>query len=234
MSIKNITYIDLIEACEKPGCLACTLTDDMVERYIRMLFHEHINDPPSREKLRLSHGLCRTHSWTAINHQLGNALGFAIISHDVLGKLLQDLEGLQVDQDGLGAFRKLLMAGRGEGPRASWFREERICPVCQHQVLVEERVLKTLVGSVQKEALVEAIRKSDGLCLPHLQASLVLKVPAESTRILLDLAQEQWEGVRFDLSEFIRKNDYRFSKEGFGEEKDSWLRASALLKGNRP
>ena len=91
MSIKNITYLDLIEACQKPGCLVCTLTQEMVESYIRMLFHEHINDPPSRDKLRYSYGLCTQHSWLAIDGQLGNALGFAILSHDVIGKLLKDL-----------------------------------------------------------------------------------------------------------------------------------------------
>ena len=58
MSIKNITYLDLIEACQDPGCLICTLTQEMVAGYTRMLFHEHINDPPSRDKLRNSYGLC--------------------------------------------------------------------------------------------------------------------------------------------------------------------------------
>ena len=102
MSIKNITYLDLIEACEKPGCLVCTLTQEMVEGYIRMLFHEHINDPPSRDKLRYSYGLCYRHSWLAIDGQLGNALGVAIISHDVIGKLLQDLSDLKVEEDRFG------------------------------------------------------------------------------------------------------------------------------------
>ena len=234
MSIKNITYIDLIEACQEPGCLACNLIQEMVESYIRMLFHEHINDPPSRDKLRYSYGLCAAHSWSAIERQLGNALGVAIISHDVIGKLLEDLSGLNAKQDRGGKLRNLIQARGGGGHRESWLRPEKDCPVCLHQGLVEGRILKTLAGSIQKKELTDAIRGSDGLCYPHLRRSLVMDMQPDSVQILLDLARDRWESLREELSEFIRKNDYRFSKEGFGAERDSWLRATAVLKGNRP
>ncbi|MFC1996074.1 DUF6062 family protein [Chloroflexota bacterium] len=234
MSIKNITYLDLIEACQKPGCLVCTLRSELVESYIRMLFHEHINDPPSRDKLRYSYGLCYQHSWLAINGQLGNALGVAIISHDVIRKLLQDLSELPVDKDRFAGFKKLIPTGGGKDQRESWLTPEKDCPVCLHQTLVEERVLKTLVESIQKVELSDAIRGSDGLCLPHLRQGLTMGVSTESTQELLILSRECWEKLEGELAEFIRKNDYRFSKEGFGTERDSWLRATAVLKGNRP
>ena len=234
MAIKNITYLDLIEACGKPGCLVCTLTQEMVESYIRMLFHEHINDPPSRDKLRYSYGLCYQHSWLAIDGQLGNALGVAIISHDVIGKLLQDLSELDVDQGRFAKLKKLVQNGAGKDQRQSWLIPEKECPVCLHQELVEERVLKTLVGSIQKKELSKAIQESDGLCLPHLRQSLVRSASTESLQRLLSLARERWSKLQDELSEFIRKNDYRFSKEGFGVERNSWLRATEALKGNRP
>ena len=233
MSIRNITYIDLIEACQKPGCLACNLIQEMVENYIRMLFHEHINDPPSRDKLRNSYGLCAAHSWAAIERQLGNALGVAIISHDVIGKLIEDLSEIDIKEDRFTKFKQLIQIGRGGDQRESWLTSEKACPVCLHQRLVEERVLKTLTSSIQKKELSDAIQGSDGLCLPHLRRSLVMDMPPDSMRILLGLAKDRWESLQDELSEFIRKNDYRFSKEGFGAEKDSWLRATAVLKGNR-
>ena len=173
MSIKNITYLDLIEACQKPGCLVCSLRDEMVESYIRMLFHEHINDPPSRDKLRDSYGLCYDHSWLAIDGQLGNALGVAILSHDVIRKLLQDLSKLNVDAERFAAIKKLIPSGGGGDSRHSWLTPEKECPVCMHQELVEERILKTFVESIPKKELADAIRGSDGLCLPHLRGSLV-------------------------------------------------------------
>ena len=230
MSIKNITYLDLIEACQKPGCLACTLTQEMVESYIRMLFHEHINDLPSRDKLRHSQGLCYSHIWLAIDGQLGNALGVAIISNDVVGKLLQDLNEIKFENNRLAKIRKFVNPGNNP----SLLTPEKDCPVCLHQKMVKERVLKTLVANVQKQELSNAIRDSDGICLPHLRQSLGMNASAPSHQLLLDLARDRWEKLSKELSEFIRKNDYRFSKEGFGSERDSWLRATEVLKGNRP
>ena len=234
MSLKNITYMDLIEACQKPGCLVCTLRDEMVESYIRMLFHERINDPPSRDKLRYSYGLCYHHSWLALDAQLGNALGAAIISHDVIGKLLKDLSELSVEKDRLASIKRLVQPGGGQDQRDSWFKPEKECPVCLHQEYVEDWIEKTLVESIQKEDLTTAIQGSDGICLPHLRRSLMRNISPESVQAFLKIARERWEKLDFELSEFIRKNDYRFSKEGFGDEKDSWLRATLVLKGNRP
>lgn len=232
MATKNITYLDLIETCQKPGCLVCTLRDEMVESYIRMLYHEHINDPPSRDKLRYSYGLCYQHNWLAIDGQLGNALGNAIISHDVIGKLLKDLSEISVGKDRFSPLKKWVPGGGNH--KDSWFKPKKDCPVCLHQDYVEEWVVKTLVESIQKEELSSAIQKSDGLCLPHLRQSVSMDTSPESIHILLEIAQDRWEKLQFELSEFIRKNDYRFSKEGFGDERDSWLRATAVLKGNRP
>jgi hypothetical protein len=36
------------------------------------------------------------------------------------------------------------------------------------------------------------------------------------------------------LDEFIRKSDYRFRDEAWGEERDAWLRAIAALVGTQP
>jgi hypothetical protein len=61
-----------------------------------------------------------------------------------------------------------------------------------------------------------------------------MNASVQSHQLLLDLARDHWENLADELSEFIRKNDYRFSKEGFGTERDSWLRATGVLTGNRP
>ena len=230
MSLKNITLLDLIETCDEPGCLVCTLRKKVVAGYIRMLFHEHVNDPPSRDKLRYSYGLCYEHIWLAIDVNLGNALGVAIISNDVMGKLLEDLGNVSAKTRRFTAVKKFVGASQGE---AILFPEKR-CPVCVHEEEMLKRILKTLVQSIQKTELSDAIRRSDGMCLPHLRQSVAVSPSSEASQILLELAREHWEQLRSELAEFIRKNDYRFSKEGFGEERDSWLRATTTLTGNRP
>jgi hypothetical protein len=43
-----------------------------------------------------------------------------------------------------------------------------------------------------------------------------------------------WERLVGQLSESIRKSDYRFQGEAWGEESGAWLRAIAALVGARP
>jgi len=230
MSLKNITSLDLIEACQEPGCPVCNLQQKIVTGYLRMLFHEHLNDPPSREKLRLSQGLCHTHLWLAIDSQLSNALAVAILSHDVLGKLLQDLDALNPGSKPPGRIKNLRKSDHSKTGLAP----EKPCPACQHQAMVEEWICKVLIESIHMEELSAAIRQSEGVCLPHLRSTLAIKASAESQQILITLTRERWNALQAELAEFIRKNDYRYSQEGFGEERDAWLRASTSIASNRP
>ena len=43
-----------------------------------------------------------------------------------------------------------------------------------------------------------------------------------------------WERLNGELEEFLRKSDYRFQKEPFGAEKDSWQRAISAISGQYP
>jgi len=49
---------------------------------------------------------------------------------------------------------------------------------------------------------------------------------------LIAIHREKLEALHTELAELIRKNDYRFMKEGFGKEGDSWLRAVAMMVGS--
>jgi hypothetical protein len=56
---------------------------------------------------------------------------------------------------------------------------------------------------------------------------------ASACERLLSIQQARLETLESELSEFIRKNDYRFKTEGFGKEGDAWLRAVGLIAGSR-
>ena len=81
--------------------------------------------------------------------------------------------------------------------------------------------------------MVNALQASDGLCLPHLRLALeqVREVPLLET--LLRIQREKLGGLRAELDEFIRKNDYQYAGEGFGKAGDAWLRAIGMLVGRR-
>lgn len=75
-------------------------------------------------------------------------------------------------------------------------------------------------------------KKSNGLCLFHLKAIFEKLSDAASREVLLSLQKERWQSLQLELEEFIRKNDYRFQKEGFGDERDLWRRAVWSIAGN--
>ena len=53
----------------------------------------------------------------------------------------------------------------------------------------------------------------------------------EVVELLLTLAREKLAAIQVELSEFIRKHDYRFQHEPIGDEKHSWQRAINLVVG---
>lgn len=69
-----------------------------------------------------------------------------------------------------------------------------------------------------------------GFCLPHLR-QVTARLRGEALERLLQYQQERWEELRAELAEIVRKNDYRFQGEGFGAERDAWLRAVRAVVG---
>ena len=80
--------------------------------------------------------------------------------------------------------------------------------------------------------MVEALRASEGLCLPHLRSALEQVREIGACEQLLSIHRARLETLESELAEFIRKNDYRFKAEGFGKEGDAWLRAVGLIAGS--
>ncbi len=50
---------------------------------------------------------------------------------------------------------------------------------------------------------------------------------------LIKIETTKIENLIKELNEFQRKFDYRFVKEGFGQEKDSWIKAIVKMNGQR-
>jgi hypothetical protein len=49
---------------------------------------------------------------------------------------------------------------------------------------------------------------------------------------LIDAQQSMWQELVEQLSEAIRKNDWRFRDEPQGDEMSAWLKAIAVLAGS--
>ena len=81
-------------------------------------------------------------------------------------------------------------------------------------------IVSSLVDNLEDQELVDALQASDGLCLPHLRLALQSVRNAAACEKLIAVHREKLEALHSDLAELIRKNDYRFMKEGLGKEGD--------------
>lgn len=206
----SATYISFVEACNQSGCPLCRIEHDGVLKYIGGLFYEQVNDYNLRDRLRDSLGFCREHAYFAVDELPGNALGIAIVYQDLLKFALHHLN------DPKGA----------TGPK-------RRCPACEQRDLYMMRTLSELAKYIDDEAMTSALKKSDGLCLFHMRHALKhVRVP-QKRALLLSIEEDILGKLRLDLAEYIRKNDYRFAKETFGSERDSWRRAVSVVAGAR-
>lgn len=69
------------------------------------------------------------------------------------------------------------------------------------------------------------------MCLPHLLTLLKLCKDTKISAKILKIEAAKVKSIIEELKEFERKHDYRFSKEKFGKEGDSWIRAIEKLIG---
>ena len=231
------TFHDLIEACGQPGCPVCRLEARALERYIRTVFYESVNDIKTREYLRGHLGLCREHTYLTVDKDLGNALAFAIIYQDVITNILRGFErgGSLHKVRGLSALLKQLPEQLGAAIQRVVYTltPRKHCIVCYQQDEAIKVLISELTKSLKEPELTKALQASDGLCIPHLKKAFEAVRDQTTFDLLLSINREKLQGLLDELAEYIRKNDYRFQHEGFGIEGDSWLRAVYKLTGDR-
>jgi hypothetical protein len=212
----NTTY-ELRMAFHQPGCPFCTLVLKNGSRYIETVFSESMLDPGVRQKLVDSLGFCHEHTWRSIDLKLSDALGNAILFHDLVKETLKMVEENE----------KL------PGNQLSKVLEQQVmCPACRIEELTLERIIGSMKKGLCNQDFIAEFKKSSGLCIPHLKRFLP-GLDKDQQEIVLNQQLTCMEILQRELSEFIRKSDYRFRDEIIGKEGDSYKRAADLLKGKR-
>lgn len=219
---KDRLYSDLLEACDKPGCPLCRVSLAFVRSYLESTMYERVNDGGVRAALRDARGYCNTHAWM-LTEGHGVVLGSAIIQRDVLNAVLEATDAPSLGRGARQYAQEILRRLR---PTAE-------CPACAHRRMMEDIAIQTLLKYLDDPQLAAALDGTDGLCLAHFSRALELVENSDQLQRLLRFQRRALEGLRDELSELIRKHDYRFADEGFGEEGDSWLRATGIVSAER-
>jgi hypothetical protein len=231
---KHTLYYNLRDAFTEQGCPICHLSSRAMDRYLDHLLYESVNDPRVRRNIRRSQGFCREHAWEL--QRKGDALGIAILHHDVITNIVRALNGERGYGPRVSLTRWLRRVLPGVASEAAHRLAKRLastgeCTACRQRGSIERAYLETLLQHCADPELLALWRASDGLCWPHFQRAVRLVRDEVPLRVLTDMESIHLGHLRDELGEFIRRHDYRLADKGFGSESDSWIRAVAKVSG---
>lgn len=208
-SVESAYFLSKVEETfDGIGCPICRLMGTAMESYMDNLLYERINDPLERKKFTEGHGYCRKHFRKmedyVKNHPELGILGLSIQYHSL--KFL--FEEVREEFDDLGI-------GKG-------------CFMCEMESDNEKRYLATFEEYVKKaERLVKYETSPSMVCLKH--TKMLLK-RNEISSGFAGIQREKLKRVFGNMEEFIRKSDYRYSKEEVTQEEgQAWKNLSRFL-----
>ncbi len=229
----HLGQASLVEACAQSGCPICGIGKKSVNAYLQMVMAAYVDAPDLRQQLCDSWGYCHNHAWMLSTVERGNLLTISIMYNDILEREAQKALARGSVKKKSGGLMQGLFKGKKLSQALQHLPLQRICPACELIVDIEANALKIMLKAlVQKDnQMRDALRNSDGICFPHLNLAIELAQDQAVSEILLTLSKEKLAKIREELSEFIRKHDYRFQHEPIGEEKQGWKRALNLIVG---
>lgn len=238
---RAFSYYDILDACQEPGCPICRLGQRAAKRHLDGVIFDSVNDVQLRETLRQSLGYCHAHAWQLPDAGESAPLGIAIIHRDILNSVRQRLADADFapDRSARARLRSLVEAinldalPTGTAPDR-YLRPTAVCPACERRAEVERLAFVALAEALEEpdEAMLDALRRSDGLCVPHLRRALSTLRTEAAFRSLVDLTRAQLSALIDSLDEYIRKRDHRFREEAISAaEGDSWRRALGRAAG---
>ena len=209
---------------EGESCAVCRVTGRMVALYLDRLSDEAVNDVDLRARLRAAGGFCAPHGqqWLGLNDVLGTAL----IYNDVLSTALEVIQsggaGGPADEGGmLGKLRGMLGSGAANGPGsvlADALEPTAPCPVCAYTLEAEAQAVGSFARAADHHAEFRTAFAAHpvGLCMPHFRS--VLRQATKHAAQLAEAHAHRLARGTADLTEVIRKADYRYRDEPRGEE----------------
>ncbi|NLE45562.1 MAG: hypothetical protein GX620_12650 [Chloroflexi bacterium] len=215
-------FADITGHCATPGCPMCHLMHDVMHSYMDSVMNEYILDIPARAEMREARGYCKRHAWY-LPEGRGRVLGIAIIHDDILKNVLR-----AIDEP-----REPRRVRRRAQALLKRLRPSRECPACIYERKMDEVTTRALLKYLHDPEFARVLSASSGLCLRHFFNALEFVRDDATYDQLLAVQERTLSTLQMELAEFIRKSDYRFQHEGFGKEGDSWLRAIAVVSGEK-
>src|SRR5262249_2798415 len=163
-----------------------------------------------------------------------HVLGVALVYEGVLGRMRPEVENARPNaRRGPLSGLAVRLGRRRPGSPCTQLQPEGRCPLCRERDESELLLIHTLAEGLAETAddFRAAVRRSDGLSLPHLRLALCTIPDAATAGILRAATLAHQERLRPHLREIVRKHDYRFHDEPSGDERGAAGRAVAHVTG---
>lgn len=150
---------ELKRALAAAGCPLCRAGEDGVERYLRFILHEFVNDPATRSRLAEAWGFCRRHAWHFLRLEwatMRDGLSTAVISEALVKSAEEVLDGYLRDAAPAARGKRRMRARLEKLLRA--LTPTGVCPACDLQARHEAYTLRLRELLTDLE---EYIRKHD-------------------------------------------------------------------------
>jgi len=229
---KWLDYFELLDAVKTPDCLLCNRIKELSWKFLDNLYYERVLDGGTRVELIEAKGFCNWHAWmsTEIRH---SDSGIAIIYNQLLDIEIERLSnwiragGPSVKKSRPRAFRKIL-----NSVLSSWINKVS-CPICKSVEDHERMDEELLLDFIDEEEFSKEFEKSSGICIRHLIHIIQTFKAHPKLSFLVEKQLQKYKSLSYELGEYERKQDYRFSKEPKGSEADSWKRVIEQFAGKR-
>lgn len=228
-------YFDILEHLSQGRCPACELVRQKPMHYIDHALYGLVTDPQAQNLFAETGGYCRRHAELLLRIPWGSALGVAILYNRLIEDAVDALKAGKEQRAGHpkhGGLSLGLFSPKDQ--KKSLSKDDHPdCLACKMERETEEGVLRTLVEMLRAgdQRLTGAVEGSEGFCLYHLDRALRIGADDKADAILRRHGLRRAERLLAELKEFIRKSDYRHTKEAMGAEGDSWMRAVAWVTG---
>lgn len=226
MASVPLSYYDILDALQQPGCPLCRLLLRDTDRFLDSLLYEYSNSVAIHEKFRAARGLCNPHAWRLL-HFRGGALNIALLQEAALDEVL----ALIARNEPAKVSRLSRWRGASEDPLAEQLAPTSDCLVCESLNTSEEHYATTFVNALSGEIFQNAFKQSSGLCLPHFRYALPQAQTSQVLQLLIDLQTAIWKKLQTELESFKNKYDFNNASMEILEEKDSWRRSLEALAG---
>lgn len=210
------------------GCPFCRLNQTLEENELEIILGASMMEPDVRIRTN-EMGFCRSH-YDLMFHRR-NRLGMALILESHLDSLRSDMRGKPLGN---------LLHGRDGAATERIETLEKSCYICDRVNASMAKMVENAVYLWESEReFRDKLSAQPYFCLPHYRMLLQCareKLPKkafpEFREALTAVVEGYFDALRSDTSQFIKKFDYRYEEEPWGNSRDAVERAMKFLCGD--